>query len=98
MTKEAKERMVVVTTDNQRRGVFFGALMKQDGDIVVLKDAQMAVYWSAKCHGVLGLASVGPQAGSRISPIIPQIEINGVTSIMDCTAIAAAEWRKELWI
>ena len=92
-----KKRMVVVTTDKDRRGVFFGELIKHENDTVILKDAQMAVYWSSATKGVLGLASIGPQDGSRISPIIPRIELNGVTSVMNCTKEAIKEWRTKKW-
>ena len=92
-----EKRLVVVTTDNTRRGVFFGALEKHEGDVCVLTDAQMAVYWSAETQGVLGLASIGPQKGSRITPIVPRIELNGVTAVMDVTDAAAKVWRTQPW-
>ena len=94
-----KKRMVVVTTDNTRRGVFFGELIKHDDkiDVAELKDAQMAVYWSSQTKGVLGLASIGPQKGSRITPIIPKITLNGVTSIMDVTSEAIKKWKEQIW-
>ena len=92
-----KKRMVVVTTNKDRRGVFFGELVMHENDIVILKDAQMAVYWSAETKGVLGLASAGPQRGSRITLSVPKIELNGVTSVMDCTEKAIKEWRAEKW-
>jgi len=91
------KRMVVVTTDKDRRGVFFGELVKYEKETATLKDAQMAVYWSSETKGVLGLASIGPQKGSRISPIIPKIEINGVTAVMDCSKEAIKEWRLVKW-
>jgi len=95
MTKQ----MVVITTDKDRRGVFFGELESYDADkqYAVLKDAQLAVYWSAATKGVLGLAAHGPQKGSRISPIIPRIELNGVTAKMDASDEAVKQWRKQLW-
>ena len=92
-----EKRMVVVTTDSTRRGVFFGELQKHENDICVLVDAQMAVYWSKPTRGVLGLASIGPQEGSRITPIVPRIVLNGVTAVMDATPEAAKKWRKQLW-
>ena len=91
------KRMVVVTTDKDKRGVFFGELVKQDADKVTLKDAQMAVYWSEKTRGVLGLASIGPQKGSKITPIVPKIDLVGVTSVMDATKDAEKLWREEPW-
>ena len=43
---EKKTRMVIVTTDNTKRGVFFGKLLKYDKkiEVVELKNAQMAIY------------------------------------------------------
>jgi len=94
-----EKKMVVITTDKDRRGVFFGELVSYDADkqYAILKDAQMAIYWSAETKGVLGLASHGPQKGSRISPIIPRIELNGVTSKMDVSNNAIKQWRAKLW-
>jgi len=97
MAKKQKKRMVLVTTNKDRRGVFFGQLESSDDDRVVLSDAQMAVYWSSKTRGVLGLASIGPQDGSRITPIVPRIELNGVTSVMDCTPEACEKWKQAQW-
>lgn len=91
------KRMVVVTTDKDRRGVFFGEFVEKKKDVVVLKNAQMAIYWSSDTKGVLGLASIGPQKGSRISPIIPKIEVNGVTAVMDCTTKAIKQWKEIKW-
>ena len=91
------KRMVVVTTDKDRRGVFFGQLLKETAQTVTLKDAQMAVYWPTNTHGIFGLASSGPGKGSRISPIVPQITVNGKTAVIDATIKAIEEWRKEPW-
>ena len=101
-----KKRMVVVTTDSNRRGVFAGELVKEvkkefpSGSIlwfVTLKNAQMCVYWSPETHGVLGLAATGPAKGSRITPQVLSIELDGVTSIMDMTDEAVKKWRAEPW-
>ena len=93
------KRMTVVTTDKNKSGVFFGELVAYNSAAMTatLKNAQMAVYWSSKTHGVLGLASQGPQEGSRITPVVPKIELIGVSSVMDATKTAEKEWRKELW-
>lgn len=95
---EAK-RFVVVTTDKDKRGVFGGYLESYDPEthIAILSDAHMAVYWSQATKGVLGLASIGPQNGSKISPPVPTIEINGVTAVMDCTKEAMIQWQKAIW-
>lgn len=101
MTKKQtdEKRFVVVTTDSTRRGVFGGYLESYDRDkqIIVLTEARMAVYWSAATKGVLGLASIGPQKGSRITPAIPRIDLNGVTSVMDCTLGAVKQWELGIW-
>lgn len=90
-------RHVVVTTDKDKRGVFFGELQSHKKDVVILKNAQMAVYWSAATKGVLGLASIGPQKGSKITPPIPCITLNGVTSVMDTTIEAVNTWKSQPW-
>lgn len=92
-------RMVVVTTGEGRRGVFFGELVEADiaAGTCVLRSAQMAVYWSSETHGVVGLAAHGPQHGSRITPQAPLLELNGVTSIVNASAVAEEAWRAEPW-
>ena len=94
----AKKEFVVVTT--KHKGVFFGELKKhdQEKETCILKDAQMCVYWSTVERGVFGLAKTGPSDGCRITPIIPEIYLNGITAVMKCTAIAAKNWRKQPWI
>ena len=96
--KTAK-RFVVITTDSSCRGVFGGYLETSDSDkqTATLSEARMAVYWSAATKGVLGLASIGPQKGSKITPAVPTIELNGVTSIMDCTPEAVTKWQNGGW-
>ncbi len=92
-----EKRYVVVTTDSTRRGVFFGELVKQQNDVVILENAKMAVYWSANVKGVLGLAATGPLPGCRITPAVQKLEINGITAIMDCSPDAVESWHKEWW-
>ena len=89
---------VVVTTGAQRRGVFAGELVSNDGSgNIELKDARMCVYWSRETHGVLGLAAKGPQNGSRITPSVPSIKLDGVSSVMEATDKARAAWEAEPW-
>ena len=99
MTKQKEKRMVVVTTDKDKRGVFFGEFVSHDETkkIAVLKNAQMAIYWSSATKGILGLASIGPQKGSRISPVVPSIKLDGVTSVMDTTNEAVEKWKMQIW-
>jgi len=91
------KRHVVITTDQTKRGVFAGALESQDGENVVLTDAQMCIYWSAGTRGVLGLAATGPAEGSRIGPRVPRIELTGVTAVIDMTDEAVERWQTAPW-
>jgi hypothetical protein len=92
-----KKRPVVVCTEH--RGVFFGLLNgSSDTDKTVsLTDAQMCVYWSAATKGVLGLASVGPQKGSRVTPVVPKLTLQAVTAVIDVTKEAEKMWRSQPW-
>jgi hypothetical protein len=87
---------VMVTT--KHRGVFFGRLAdaSQEGS-VRLTEAQNCVYWSADCHGFLGLASRGPTEGCRIGPAVPELLISDVTAVVGCTEDAIKAWKAEPW-
>jgi len=94
----AKKRPVVVTTEH--RGVFFGFLngANQPTDTVVtITDAQMCVYWSADVQGVLGLAATGPSKDCKVTPKIPKITLQAVTSVMDATDDAVTAWQARPW-
>lgn len=84
---------VVVTT--QHRGVFFGHLSSDQDETarsLVLSDCRCAIYWSGK-RGFLGLASHGPEEGSRIGATAPRVRLHDVTSVSACTPAAAEAWR-----
>lgn len=93
----AKAKHVVVTTEH--RGVFGGTLLMRDdaAKTVALGDAQMCVYWSSDVRGVLGLASSGPSASCKVSPIVPRIDLQGVTAIIESTPAAQKCWRARPW-
>ena len=93
-----KERPVVVTTDKDKRGVFFGYTdQPADSAIITLKQARMIVYWSAETRGVLGLASIGPKKGSRVTPPVPSITLQGVTAVMEMTSEAVKQMESVKW-
>lgn len=98
-----KDTFVVVTTDHERRGVFGGILesKKRNENFntwdVILSECRNCVYWSKETKGFMGLASIGPQKGSRISPAITKSEINGVTCIMEVSNAAQKIWESEPW-
>lgn len=86
----------VVTTG--KRGVFCGVVTNKKKDSLTLLDAQMCVYWDSSIRGVLGLASSGPNNKCRVTKSIPKIELNEITSIMECTDEATKNWKKNFWI
>ena len=92
---------VVVTTDTDRRGVFFGykddASLPADG-IVTIRQARMCVYWSTDVRGVVGLAAKGPTDSCRITPACELLTVNGVTSVMKCSEGARKAWEKAPWM
>jgi len=93
------KKFVVVCTDSQRRGVFGGHLISHDEEknTVVLEKAQMAIYWSADVHGVLGLAATGPTHDCRIGPPVPRLALNGMTAVMDASDQALDAWKSQPW-
>jgi hypothetical protein len=90
---------VVVCTDHEKKGVFFGYAEDNtfSKDPIILKRARMAVYWSQETRGVLGLAAKGPQKGSKISDAVPELEVRGVTCVMRATPEAIEAWEKGIW-
>lgn len=86
---------VIVTTAH--RGVFFGRLVEDRGDVVTLEDAQNCVYWESSVRGFLGLAVTGPSDGCRIGPACPSLTLSAVTSIARCTEEAVQRWKEEPW-
>lgn len=93
-TKAAKERAVVVTTSY--RGVFFGYATNTDGETIKLRAARNCVYWPASQKGFVGLASTGPLQGARIGPAA-DMELRGITAVLECTQEAVAAWESGLW-
>ena len=93
----ARGDFVVITTDAKKRGVFAGVFFGQDGDTVILQQAQNCLFWSAATKGFLGLAAIGPQPGSRVSASVPELTVNGVTSVTVATDTAKAVWESVPW-
>ena len=84
--------MVLVTTEF--RGVFFGLLdsIDEGGRTVTLRSARNVMRWAGS-RGFLGLASHGPEEGSRIGPACPRLTLYGVTSIADVTPEAEEQFK-----
>lgn len=89
-------RAVLVTTD--KRGVFFGYTTDPPtSTVITLARARMIVYWSSETRGILGLAANGPAKGSRVTPQVPSLTLQGVTAVGDCTERAAEMMEKGTW-
>ena len=90
---------VLLTTDKDKRGVFFGYIEEKTAhkDDLVVYDAQMAIYWSSDVKGVLGLAATGPTKSCRISKPVPKALIKGVVFVGTVTDDAERAWRKQPW-
>jgi hypothetical protein len=93
-------RPVVVCTEY--RGVFFGYAKDTTSEDttserITLTNARMCIYWSAALHGVLGLASEGPDSNCKIGNAVEQIELRGVTAVLEVSVPAADRWEKAPW-
>lgn len=93
----SEERMVVVVTQgNAGNAIFCGWTISTDGDVVQLRAARQAVYYSADTHGLLGLAANGPGKDSRIGPPA-DIAIRNVIHVIECSQEAAKKWESAGW-
>jgi hypothetical protein len=85
-----KPRPVIVCTD--KRGVVFGYCTDTSARPITLTQARMALYWSSDVGGVFGLGEKGPTKDCRISAVLPEITLEGVTAIFTVDLIAEAAW------
>ena len=93
--KKKQGKPVVVTT--QYRGVFFGYVVRREGDSVVLDGCRNCLRWSSGVRGFIGLATTGPTKECRVGPAADDVELLGVTAIMAATDVAVAAWEKAPW-
>lgn len=92
--RKPKERYVLVTTSY--RGVFAGYATNTNSETIKLRAARNCIYWPASQKGFVGLASMGPQQGARVGPAA-DMELRGVTAVLECTPEAVAAWEKSPW-
>tara|TARA_Y100000310_G_C20460086_1_gene704915 strand:- start:21 stop:320 length:300 start_codon:yes stop_codon:yes gene_type:complete len=83
------------------RGIYFGYLVEEldGGKTVILENARHCFYFvkPAKEHeGVYGLATIGPQKGSRVGPRV-DMKVMDVTKIVTCTSVAVVAWEAARW-
>jgi hypothetical protein len=94
MAAKQADRMVVVITEFKE--IFCGWTNDTSGDVIKLRAAKQACYYSEPTHGLLGLAVTGPAKGSRIGPAA-DMEIRKPVNIIECQIAAVAEWEKGSW-
>lgn len=98
--EKSGDRAVVICT--AKRAVFFG-YTQETGDAIVtrgtvtIQRARMCTYWSKETRGVLGLAGIGPQKGSRIGPHVPELTAESVTAVIGCSPEAIEAWESGTW-
>ncbi len=100
MSESNTKQAVVICT--AKRGVFFGYTDETpqaivDRGSVTLTNPRICVYWSATTRGILGLASIGPQSGSRISPAPPSLAVSEITAVIVCSDEARDKWEGSPW-
>jgi hypothetical protein len=88
------ERAVLVTTEY--RGVFFGYAKDTSGETIQLRASRNCLYWPPENKGFLGLASMGPQKGSKVGPAA-DIELRKITCVAEVDAAAVAAWESAPW-
>jgi len=81
---------VVVCTD--KRGVVFGYCQDTSARPIKLESARMCLYWSTDVGGVFGLGEKGPTKDCKISAVLPEVTLEGVTAIFTVDPIAEKAW------
>lgn len=87
---------VLVTTSH--RGVFHGELESYDADkkTAIIKNVRCCIRWRGM-KGFIDLAVSGPGDRCRVTPAVPKMTIEFVTSITECTEKSQANWDSEPW-
>lgn len=88
-----KDKKVIITTSF--RGVYYGRLVWLRGDVCMLADARMCIYWGTT-RGVDQLAATGPTEKSKIGAQVPLVRLYGLTSIALVTGDAEAVWSRHI--
>lgn len=95
-TKAAKKVVVFSRAPNSSWArILYGTLVSADATagVATLKDVRQCLYYSKETGGEVGLAAIGPQAGSRLSPkSTGEVKIAGVGLISDCSEAAIKAW------
>lgn len=87
----SQHRYVMVTTAH--RGIFCGELVEDAAPKRVKLEKVRCIIRFAGTRGFLGIASHGPDTGSRVGSEAPAVTLYDITSVTDCTPKAEAEIR-----
>jgi hypothetical protein len=93
-TPNSEERMVVIK--DKDNAIFCGWATDTSSEVVRLRAARQAVYYSRDTHGLLGLAANGPGKDSRIGPPA-DLEVRNVTHVIECSPRAVKTWEEASW-
>lgn len=98
--KKTKERWLLVT--NKQRGIRYGrndTWKPGDGPSIVLTEARRVYYFSAEngARGIDSLATMGPQKGSKIGPLVDSLTEMDVSTVVVCSPESRQAWIDAKW-
>ncbi len=92
-----KDKFYIVRAD--RAGVFFGKISEKTATSVTMTDVRKIHYWEGAA-AVEEISQAGVSNGSRLTVVVPEIEIDRWVQILPCTEKAIenlqskAEWKR----
>ena len=92
------ETFYIVRAD--RAGVFFGKISEKTANSVTMTDVRKIHYWQGAC-AVEEISQSGVADSSRLTVIIPEMEIANPIQILPCTGAATnnlkgkVEWKQK---
>ena len=99
VTMAARKLRPVLVLDTHR-GIYFGYLVSEsnNGKTVKLKSMRHCFSFSipGADMGVYGLATHGPEVGSRIGPRV-NAKVHDVSKIVECSDSAVKLWENSSW-
>lgn len=85
---------VLVTTCH--RDVWYGRLVRDAGDVVVIDEARHCHSWG-QVYGLSALAAHGPGPGHRISDPAPRARLRDTVAVIQCSDVAVEVFAKAGW-
>jgi len=92
--KAKKDTAIVVLTKGKE--IFFGHTdCDPTDDVLELKNACQAIYYSSATGGLLGLGARGPAIGSRLGPVCKRVVVREPLNVLLASERAVAAWEKD---